>query len=89
MLRALPENPKGDPLEVARVAGISAAKRTWDLIPMCHPLELDAIEVERVLGVEPALPREELHEVAEHVPKPVRWTVGKLVREPVVAVAHR
>ena len=38
VLRALPENPKGDPLEVARTAGILAAKRTSDLIPMCHPI---------------------------------------------------
>lgn len=37
---ALAENPKGDPLEVARVAGILAAKRTAELIPMCHPLPL-------------------------------------------------
>src|SRR5499425_57155 len=45
VLRALPENPKGDPLEVARFAGISAAKRTAELIPMCHPLLLTAIDV--------------------------------------------
>ena len=40
VLKALPQNPKGDPLEVARIAGIMAAKRTHDLIPMCHPLAL-------------------------------------------------
>ena len=40
VLRALPSNPKGDPLEVARIAGIQAAKRTAELIPMCHPLTL-------------------------------------------------
>lgn len=40
VLRSLPDNPKGDPLEVARIAGIQAAKRTSDLIPMCHPLPL-------------------------------------------------
>jgi cyclic pyranopterin monophosphate synthase len=45
VLRALPQNPKGDPLEVARVAGIMAAKKTADLIPMCHPLPLSKIEV--------------------------------------------
>ena len=45
VLRALPENPKGDPLEVARTAGIMAAKRTSDLIPMCHPLPLSHIAV--------------------------------------------
>ncbi len=38
VLAALPANPKGNPLEVARFAGIQAAKRTSDLIPMCHPL---------------------------------------------------
>jgi cyclic pyranopterin monophosphate synthase len=45
VLRALPQNPKGDPLEVARVAGILAAKRTSELIPMCHPLPLSKVEV--------------------------------------------
>src|SRR5271168_350148 len=43
---ALPKNKKGDPLEVARFAGISAAKRTAELIPMCHPLPLAHIDVE-------------------------------------------
>jgi cyclic pyranopterin phosphate synthase len=38
--------PKGDPLEVARVAGIMAAKRTAELIPLCHPLPLTHIDVE-------------------------------------------
>jgi len=46
VLRALPQNPKGDPLEVARIAGIQAAKRTADLIPMCHPIPLSKIDVE-------------------------------------------
>jgi cyclic pyranopterin phosphate synthase len=45
-LKALPQNPKGDPLEVARIAGIMAAKRTSDLIPMCHPLPLSHIDVD-------------------------------------------
>jgi cyclic pyranopterin phosphate synthase len=45
VLRALPSNPKGDPLEVARMAGIMGAKRTADLIPMCHPLPLSHIAV--------------------------------------------
>ncbi|MGA8762588.1 MAG: cyclic pyranopterin monophosphate synthase MoaC [Candidatus Sulfotelmatobacter sp.] len=45
-MKALPRNPKGDPLEVARVAGIMAAKRTADLIPMCHPLPLSFVDVE-------------------------------------------
>ncbi len=46
VLAALPSNPKGDPLEVARFAGIQAAKRTADLIPMCHPLALTHVSVE-------------------------------------------
>jgi cyclic pyranopterin phosphate synthase len=45
VLRALPRNPKGNPLEVARIAGITAAKRTSELIPMCHPLPLSFIDV--------------------------------------------
>jgi cyclic pyranopterin phosphate synthase len=46
VLAALPNNPKGDPLEVARIAGIMAAKRTAELIPMCHPLPLALVDVE-------------------------------------------
>ena len=46
VLAALPKNPKGNPLEVARFAGIQAAKRTSELIPMCHPLPLAHIDVE-------------------------------------------
>lgn len=46
VLRALPDNPKGDPLEIARFAGIMAAKRTADLIPMCHPLPLSFVDVQ-------------------------------------------
>lgn len=45
VLAALPANPKGDPLEVARIAGIMAAKRTCELIPMCHPLPLSLVDV--------------------------------------------
>ena len=45
VLKALPKNPKGDPLEVARLAGIMAAKKTADLIPMCHPLPLAHVDV--------------------------------------------
>ena len=45
VIRALAKNPKGDPLEVARVAGIMAAKRTSELIPMCHPLPLSVVDV--------------------------------------------
>ncbi len=46
VLKKLPRNPKGNPLEVARIAGISAAKKTSELIPMCHPLMLSHIDVE-------------------------------------------
>lgn len=49
-LTALTERryPKGDPLTVARIAGIQAAKKTPDLIPLCHPLPLTAITVDLV-----------------------------------------
>ncbi len=40
--------PKGDVLATARLAGIMAAKRTWELIPLCHPLPLDSVAVECV-----------------------------------------
>jgi cyclic pyranopterin monophosphate synthase len=46
VLAALPRNPKGDPLEIARLAGIMAAKRTSELIPLCHPVPLSHIAVE-------------------------------------------
>lgn len=45
-LRAIKRNPKGNPLEIARVAGIAAAKRTAELIPLCHPLLLSHIDVD-------------------------------------------
>src|ERR1700694_3301129 len=46
VLAALPQNPKGNPLEVARFAGIQAAKQTSNLIPMCHPLALSFVDVQ-------------------------------------------
>jgi cyclic pyranopterin monophosphate synthase len=46
VLEALPQNPKGNPLEVARFAGIQAAKQTANLIPMCHPLALSFVDVQ-------------------------------------------
>jgi cyclic pyranopterin phosphate synthase len=46
VLRKLPENPKGNPLEIARIAGIAAAKKTSELIPLCHPLMLSHADVE-------------------------------------------
>ncbi|HTS28220.1 MAG TPA: cyclic pyranopterin monophosphate synthase MoaC [Bryobacteraceae bacterium] len=51
-LEKLPENPKGNPLEIARIAGISAAKRTSDLIPLCHPLMLTHADVEATVEAE-------------------------------------
>lgn len=45
-LKKLPGNPKGNPLEIARIAGIAAAKRTAELIPLCHPLMLSHADVE-------------------------------------------
>lgn len=45
ILAALPSNPKGNPLEVARIAGIQAAKRTAELIPLCHALPLTHVNV--------------------------------------------
>ena len=48
------ETPKGDLLAVARVAAIQAAKRTWELIPLCHPIGLDDVQVQARLA--PDLP---------------------------------
>src|SRR6516225_5793508 len=45
VLKKLPENPKGNPLEIARIAGIAAAKRTSELIPLCHPLMLSHADI--------------------------------------------
>ena len=46
VLKALEGNPKGDPLETARLAGIMAAKKTAELIPLCHPLALTHVDVQ-------------------------------------------
>ncbi|MFN7997232.1 MAG: cyclic pyranopterin monophosphate synthase MoaC [Bryobacteraceae bacterium] len=46
VLRKLPQNPKGNPLEIARIAGIAAAKKTSELIPLCHPLMLTHADVD-------------------------------------------
>ena len=46
VLASLAVNPKGNPLEVARLAGIMAAKKTAELIPLCHPLPLSHVDVE-------------------------------------------
>ncbi|MEU4741233.1 cyclic pyranopterin monophosphate synthase MoaC [Actinosynnema sp. NPDC023658] len=42
--------PKGDALATARIAGIMAAKRTWELVPLCHPIALSGIKVDLALG---------------------------------------
>ena len=49
VLSQLPSNPKGNPLEIARVAGIMAAKKTSELIPLCHPLPISHADVETML----------------------------------------
>src|SRR5579863_3389892 len=46
VLDSLPENPKGDPLQVARIAGVMAAKKTAELIPLCHSLPLSHADVQ-------------------------------------------
>jgi cyclic pyranopterin phosphate synthase len=46
VVRKLPKNPKGNPIEIARIAGIQAAKRASELIPLCHPLTLSHVDVE-------------------------------------------
>ncbi len=46
VLKQLAQNPKGNPLEVARIAGIAGAKKTSELIPLCHPLMLSHADVE-------------------------------------------
>ncbi len=50
VLEQLPINPKGNPLEIARIAGIAGAKRTAELIPLCHPLPLTHLNVETRLA---------------------------------------
>jgi len=45
VLAALSSNPKGNPFEVARIAGIQAAKRTADMIPMCHAVALSFVDI--------------------------------------------
>ena len=52
VLEALHRNPKGDPLEVARIAGILAAKKTSELIPLCHSLPLSHADVAMTVEAE-------------------------------------
>lgn len=47
--------PKGDVLGIARIAGIQAAKRTGELIPLCHPIGLDHVDVEGVIDARSGL----------------------------------
>ena len=49
VLASLPNNPKGDPLVIARIAGIQAAKRTAELIPLCHSLPLSHADVATII----------------------------------------
>ncbi len=46
VLKMLPENKKGDPLQIARIAGISAAKKTSELIPLCHQIPLSHVALD-------------------------------------------
>lgn len=50
VIQALPQNKKGDPLQVARIAGIQAAKKTSELIPLCHPIALSHVNLEFEIG---------------------------------------
>ena len=49
VLKRLPENPKGNPLEIARIAGVMAAKKTAELIPLCHPLLISHADLDVTL----------------------------------------
>lgn len=65
VVRELRNNPKGDPLEVARLAGIMAAKRTSQLIPMCHPLQISSIEVDAKVDKQGVLIRSRVSTTAQ------------------------
>ena len=47
--------PKGDALATARIAGIMAAKRTWELVPLCHPISLSSVVVDLALASDSVL----------------------------------
>jgi cyclic pyranopterin phosphate synthase len=49
VLAQLPTNPKGNPLEIARIAGVMAAKKTSELIPLCHPLPITHADVDAIV----------------------------------------
>jgi cyclic pyranopterin phosphate synthase len=50
VIKALPNNKKGDPLQIARIAGIHAAKKTSELIPLCHQIPLSHVGLEFKVG---------------------------------------
>ena len=50
VIKALPKNKKGDPLQIARIAGIHAAKKTSELIPLCHQIPLSHVGLEFKVG---------------------------------------
>jgi cyclic pyranopterin phosphate synthase len=50
VIKALPNNIKGDPLQIARIAGIHAAKKTSELIPLCHQIPLSHVGLEFIVG---------------------------------------
>jgi cyclic pyranopterin phosphate synthase len=50
VIQALPQNKKGDAMQVARIAGIQAAKKTSELIPLCHPIPLSHVNLEFEIG---------------------------------------
>lgn len=50
VIAALPTNKKGNPMEIARIAGISGAKRTWELIPLCHQIPLSHVALDLEVG---------------------------------------
>ncbi len=52
VLAKLPENPKGNPLEIARIAGVMAAKKTAELIPLCHPLLISHADLDVTIEAE-------------------------------------
>jgi cyclic pyranopterin phosphate synthase len=54
VIAALPDNPKGNPLDVARIAGVLAAKKTSDLIPLCHSLPLSHADVDIIMEADGA-----------------------------------
>jgi cyclic pyranopterin phosphate synthase len=47
--------PKGDAMATARIAGIMAAKRTWELVPLCHPISLSSVVVDLALAADSVL----------------------------------